>query len=99
MMPEPGEGAQGGMDFRDVGVICLNLDAKGGCPGCLWLEWDTQRQCCCNGLSPICALYRQELLFSHFFAAPFSLPTPAKPAAAAGSASPPGAAVLAVETY
>jgi hypothetical protein len=90
------------MDFRDVGVICLNLDAKGGCPGCLWLEWDTQRQCCCNGLSPICALYRQELLFSHCFAtpaSPFNRLTPATPAAAAGSASPPGAAVLAIETF
>jgi hypothetical protein len=84
------------MDFRDVGVIYLNLDTKSRCPGCLWREWDTKKQCCSNCLTPICALYRQELFFAEFYppaTQAFSRITSAKSPAAAGLANLPGATV------
>ncbi|OGP70176.1 MAG: hypothetical protein A2Y80_03010 [Deltaproteobacteria bacterium RBG_13_58_19] len=52
------------MDFGDVGVICLNRELKGECQRCLWREWDSRKQHCSNGHSPICGLYRQQLFFA-----------------------------------
>ena len=49
------------VNFRDVGIICLNCDMKGACRNCLWWEWDSRQKNCKNNLSPICALYREQL--------------------------------------
>jgi hypothetical protein len=50
------------VNFGDVGIICVNRDLQGECRNCLWREWDSRLQCCCNGQSPICARYRERLL-------------------------------------
>lgn len=52
------------VNFGDVGIICVNRDLKGLCQNCLWWEWDSGKQHCCNGESPICAIYRQQLLIA-----------------------------------
>jgi hypothetical protein len=49
------------VDFGDVGRICLNREIRGVCEGCLWWEWDSGRQQCCNAQYHICPLYRERL--------------------------------------
>lgn len=58
------------MNFKDVGVISLNHNLREECQGCLWQEWDSQTQRCANSNSPICSLYRWQLLFNTLYSAP-----------------------------
>jgi hypothetical protein len=44
------------MDFKELGVICLNQEIRDECQGCLWLEWDSLNQCCVHAQTIICPL-------------------------------------------
>lgn len=54
------------MDFGDVGVICINRGLKEECQNCLWREWDSQKEFCCNCRSLVCPIYREEVFHSEF---------------------------------
>ncbi len=84
-------GARGKMvNLGDVGIICLNRDLTGHCADCLWREWDSGKQQCCNWGYPICHVYRE-----HLFKPAGARPRPGLAAdgspAGAGSVSLPGA--------
>ena len=61
------------MNFEKVGVICLNREIREECQNCLWWEWDSVNQCCCNFDSPICSLSGAQL----FWRTPYTSPSPA----------------------
>ncbi len=49
------------VNFGEAGRICLNREISGVCENCLWWEWDSTRQQCCNCQFHICPLYRENL--------------------------------------
>ncbi len=59
------------MNFKDVGVICLNREIKEECQNCLWWEWDSVNQCCRNYRSPICSLSQAQIFWLNTCSAPF----------------------------
>jgi hypothetical protein len=62
------------VNLGDAGRICLNQEIRGVCRNCLWWEWDSSQQRCCNAQYHVCPLYR-ELFFdpqaSAWLAQPF----------------------------
>ncbi len=58
------------MNFEKVGVICLNRAIREECQSCLWWEWDSSNQCCCNLNSPICSLAGNQLFWHTSYSAP-----------------------------
>lgn len=60
------------MNFREVGIICLNQHIQEECQDCLWWEWDTANRRCRNFQSPICNLKETRALRAH----PVSRPLP-----------------------
>ena len=59
------------MNFEKVGVICLNRGIREECQNCLWWEWDSSNQCCCNFNSPICSLSGSRLSWHTSYSSPF----------------------------
>ncbi len=62
------------MNFNEVGVISLNHERREECQNCLWREWDSLRQRCSNLQSPICPLFRAQLLFNTSYSFPPQFP-------------------------
>ncbi len=63
------------MNFKDVGVICLNGEIKEECQNCLWWEWDSLNRCCGNFSSPFCSLAQAQLFWLNPYSPPISLPS------------------------
>jgi hypothetical protein len=58
------------MNFEKVGIICLNRDMREECQNCLWWEWDSANQCCCNFKSSICSLSGTKIFWRDSYSSP-----------------------------